>query len=78
LENRYKDLNYIICLTYDVFDRYGLSTKEVLAKNKYCVIDLGNPRIVQSFPRKIDCMEYITILTNRVATHRKLKEEQLH
>lgn len=78
MKDIYKDINYIICITYDVFDKYGLSTKDVHSKNRFCVIDLDNLRIVQSFPRKIDCIEYITILTNRIVTHRKIQDGQLH
>lgn len=77
--NKYvKDLNYSICRTFEVFDVYGLSTKEIHSKNKFCVIDIDNKRIVQSFMTKRHCMEYITVLTNRIVTHRKIQDDQIH
>ncbi len=77
--NKYvKDLNYIICRTHEVFDRYSLSTKDIPAKNKFCVIDIDKLRIVESFMTRRHCMEYLTILINRVVTHRKIQDEMMH
>lgn len=73
-----KDLNYIICPTYKVFDIYGLSTKDILAKNLFCVIDLDGPRVVASYSTKKFCVDYITKLTLRVTTHRKINNDQIH
>lgn len=72
------NLNYIVYPTYKTFEAYGLSTREIPAKNLYCVIDIDDLRIVYSSSTKKMCIDYITKLTMRVTTHRKINNDQLH
>ena len=54
-EELVKNLNYISCRTEKVFDLYGISTRNVPAKNLYSVIDIEERRLIHSAMTKKMC-----------------------
>lgn len=77
-KRRLEGLNLVVVKTFDVFDQYGISTKNVPVKLMFSVIDLDAWEIKDSFTTKRDAVEYITQITNRVSTFRKINDEQIH
>lgn len=65
-------LNLIVYKTWDIFDQYGISVKDVPANLHYSVIDLDKYKVVESFRTKKDAIEYITMLTLRVYSYKNL------
>lgn len=78
LDKNFVGLNLVIAKTFDVFDQYGISTRNINVKLQFSVIDLDKWEIVESFITKRDAIEYVTQLTNRVHTHRKIDSDQYH
>lgn len=77
-KKEFEGLNLIAVKTLDIFDQYGISTKEIPVRLMFSVIDLDKWKIVDSFYTKKDAIEFITQLTNRVSMHRKITNEQIH